>query len=294
MISHEYKCIFIHIPACAGTSIEEWIVGEDWWNIEPATKHILASQAKRLYKNYWSEYFKFSIVREPVNRFKSCLRFPSYSFLTYDEGEIDFTKYLKVFSRFNKVLEYDWRFYERQEVEHDRHVRGSLYDNVLDEQLDFIGKFEELPDVIDTIKRHTGIKSLFSSHLQSSRPEVSQLEINQTSRHFIERLFWRDYKKYNYYSSIKASNQNKKDFEELQIPDFFSQISLIKDDHIKLQSRIRDLELLKRQCRNSIYEIAEKDRLLLSLQKTVEDLVVERDHLSAELVRLAALFKKYI
>ncbi|MDF2620749.1 MAG: uncharacterized protein K0S00_3408 [Xanthobacteraceae bacterium] len=53
MISHQYKCIFVHIQRCAGTSIEVWIDGADFWYKEPNNKHLLASQAKELYAAYW-------------------------------------------------------------------------------------------------------------------------------------------------------------------------------------------------------------------------------------------------
>ena len=50
MISHKYKCIFIHIPRTGGTFIENLIFGKDWWGIDKKTKHITASQAKEIYK----------------------------------------------------------------------------------------------------------------------------------------------------------------------------------------------------------------------------------------------------
>ena len=65
MISHELKTIFIHIPRTGGTSIETALVGNNWWKIEPATKHIDWCEAKKFYANYWNDYLKFSVVRNP-------------------------------------------------------------------------------------------------------------------------------------------------------------------------------------------------------------------------------------
>ena len=65
MISHEHKCIFIHIPKCAGSSIEKSIVKKDWWRVNQTTKHMLADKAKKVYNEYWNDYFKFAFVRNP-------------------------------------------------------------------------------------------------------------------------------------------------------------------------------------------------------------------------------------
>jgi len=67
MISHEHKCIFIHIPHTGGTSIEHTLVGENWFRIDPGTKHLDCKQAKAIYSKYWDSYFKFSVVRNPYD-----------------------------------------------------------------------------------------------------------------------------------------------------------------------------------------------------------------------------------
>lgn len=68
MIDHKTKTIFIHATGSGGTSVEYAICGSNWWNVEPETKHITASRARKLYAEYWDDYFKFALVRCPYER----------------------------------------------------------------------------------------------------------------------------------------------------------------------------------------------------------------------------------
>ena len=65
MICTKLKVIFIHIPRTGGTSIEQALVGKNWWHVERATKHLTWFQARQIYTEYWDQYLKFSVVRNP-------------------------------------------------------------------------------------------------------------------------------------------------------------------------------------------------------------------------------------
>jgi hypothetical protein len=72
VISDKYRCIFVHIPRTAGSSIEKAVVGRDWWWVNPLTKHLTTTQARMLYGNKrWGEYFSFSFVRNPWDKLVS-------------------------------------------------------------------------------------------------------------------------------------------------------------------------------------------------------------------------------
>jgi len=74
MISHEYKCIFIHIPKCAGTSVDCLLSGKSFMQWDEQNKiwlqHATAKQIKEWYcsEEVFNNYFKFTIIRNPFER----------------------------------------------------------------------------------------------------------------------------------------------------------------------------------------------------------------------------------
>lgn len=63
MIIHEHKLIFIHIPKCAGRSIAD-AFGLPF-------DHYTAAYYHQQHTELWNEYRKFTIVRNPLDRFVS-------------------------------------------------------------------------------------------------------------------------------------------------------------------------------------------------------------------------------
>ena len=195
MISHTLKCIFVHIPRCAGSSIETWLCGTDWWNIDPKTKHLLASQAFALYQDYWDEYYKFSIVRHPYSRVASCLHHREYFGLDVSPtGNLDFGAYHQHFGN-GPVVEYDYRFYSYDEVSRPAHERNQIYGNVLDVPLDKIFKFEDLASAVEELRDILEVPGSFSHHIEKSRDSVSLSESSET---YITELYAKDFGKYGY------------------------------------------------------------------------------------------------
>ena len=70
-ICHERKLIFIHIPKNAGTSIIKAMVMEDE-NIYMDKK---IQEYKEHYDEYWDKYKKFTVIRDPIDRFISAYKF---------------------------------------------------------------------------------------------------------------------------------------------------------------------------------------------------------------------------
>lgn len=87
MIDHNHQLIFTHIARCGGTYIEACCVGIDWWYVNPHTKHLPAQIAKKLYAPYWSAYYKFALIRNPFDRFRSMYAYKDHYDLTLNENE---------------------------------------------------------------------------------------------------------------------------------------------------------------------------------------------------------------
>lgn len=165
MISHEHKCIFIHIPRTAGTSIEKMICGKNWWKKERSTKHITAKTAKELYSQYWDEYFKFSFVRNPYSRLLSLTKWPDFYGCKIENELINIDSYIKK----HHPIEIDPRSKSHNQYEKSKQPTGSIYQNILDEELDFIGKFENLKEDIKFVTESINSREMKLPHLEAGR-----------------------------------------------------------------------------------------------------------------------------
>jgi len=199
MINHQHKCIFIHIPRTAGTSIEKWIGGSDWWVTENNTKHLIASRAKEIYAEYWDDYFKFSFIRNPWDRMVSMLKYGNhYGVCISKDKDIDISRYIKNYG-YPITVEYDNRFSKREDNITESHLPHAVYGNILDEDLNFIGKFENLNNDVAFLKSRLNIDNTFNYKAEKS-PKRSQYKNYYTSdsRQLIEDLYRRDIEKFNY------------------------------------------------------------------------------------------------
>jgi hypothetical protein len=131
MIDHERKLLFIHITRTGGTSIETALVGQDWWKIDPATKHLSASQTRRHFgEEVWRDYTTFAVVRNPWDRFVSMWTIGYW----YEEGTHLKGVKPEGFSEFMRTLK-----------PHPGEIYDTLHQHrVLDEEIDFILRFETL------------------------------------------------------------------------------------------------------------------------------------------------------
>jgi len=97
MIIDKHKCIFIHIPKNAGTSIEEYF-GNESVRIQPS-KHADIHEIKRKFKNSYNNYRKFTIIRNPYDKMVSW-----YFYLKRNLGEnyniIEFNDWIEDPSKF--------------------------------------------------------------------------------------------------------------------------------------------------------------------------------------------------
>jgi hypothetical protein len=171
--------LFVHVPKCAGQSIEVFFlqrVGLDWERRAPfllrpndtaelGPPRLAHSKAHQYVENKWmtpaqfDEYFKFTFVRNPWDRLVSF-----YRYLGFDRR--------CSFSRF--VQKHLPREYEKKswfmcpQVEYIYRPDGRLL-------VDFVGRFEALAQDFAAVCERMGIADTQLPHINHSRKSASGL-----------------------------------------------------------------------------------------------------------------------
>ena len=213
MISHKDKFIFIHIPKCAGTSIERvlnpsddttFIMEPDHRSIRMIERPILLGPlissfdnlfqfalrqryALRRHKNpnnrltvtsdQFEQYFKFTIVRNPWSRayswYKNCIRDPNHRVRFGLPENITLADFLK------KTV---GRGALRPQIAWLQNFGGTI-------PVDFIGRFESLNDDFQTICKELGLSQLRLPHDRNGNTQDYRAEYDTQSKYLVENAY---------------------------------------------------------------------------------------------------------
>ena len=191
-ICHERKLIFIHIPKNAGTSIIEAMGVENMFmdkTIEEYREH---------YDEYWDKYKKFTVVRDPIDRFISAYKFArmkesGWFSATGEEGLEKHTHY--ELSNKMDINEYTSYLYKNPKNFNRWNIPQTfLISNENDEiEIDYFVRFENLQEDLSKI----GIESI--QKLNSSKIEDDKvIRLTKKSKNKLYKIYDIDYKNFNY------------------------------------------------------------------------------------------------
>ena len=202
MISHQHKCIFIHQRKCAGTSIclafgQEWSLdNKDWHFMNGGVNSPDASTAP-------PSYFRFSIVRNPFDRFISGLRYcegfrGDGSFKSLEDILSSLPQLPPGSNPYTSPL-LDLQSFEWAHTTRPQHVILYRPDGSLG--VDYVMRFESLQDDFDIVCGWLGIKSIslpVSNQSRRLRGYRSYFDNEPKARLLLEKHFKKDFELFNY------------------------------------------------------------------------------------------------
>jgi hypothetical protein len=165
MISHEHRCIFVHIPKCAGQSIATAFLedlGLNWATRAvllmrpndrpeigpPRLAHLIARDYLRhhyISRELFDSYFKFAVVRNPWARVVS-----TYRYLAVNESFADFVKRLT--KSFAKGLADNEFWFFRPQIDYVVDENGAMI-------VDRIVHFEKLATEFERVAAEVNLKT---------------------------------------------------------------------------------------------------------------------------------------
>ena len=196
MVSEEFDSIFIHVPKCAGTSINAFLKSNGFTmkslhqekdgSSDNETGRYKIGAARRLKRAYsereWSGYFKFAFVRNPWDRMVSCWR---------NRGK----KYseLKDF-----VFAYPFEDNARDTVWHSMPQCVHVCDDDGEPIIDHIARFEHLQEDLEAICDIIGIEPKELPHRNRTERKPYQEYYDQETIDRVAEIYKKDIEMFNY------------------------------------------------------------------------------------------------
>ena len=160
---HKTKSIFVHIPKCAGVTVNQSLYG-DWTG-----GHRTASSYQHRYPTQYKDYFTFAFVRNPWDRLVSAWKFCNTSTFT-KQSDLEWQQLLTEFKSFEDFV-LNWLFLENIE-KHVLFVPQSkfLFDKNGIISLNHVGRQENFNDELAIIAESLDIPLTIQTKNRSRIP----------------------------------------------------------------------------------------------------------------------------
>jgi chondroitin 4-sulfotransferase 11 len=196
-INHEKKLIFIHIPKNAGTSIIKAL------GVENLCMDKTIEQYKEHYGDYWNEYKKFTVVREPIDRFISAYKFARMDesgwFSATGEEGLEKHHHYELCNEMN-INEYISYLYKNPE-KFNRWISPQTFiisNKNGEKEIDYYVRYENLLEDLQKI----GIDKI--EKLNSSKIKDEQvIELTKKSKNILYEIYDIDYQNFSYIKDTK-------------------------------------------------------------------------------------------
>lgn len=212
-ISHKYRCIFVHIPKCAGTSIEAALgmhgavanvglepyvnqtVNPDTFFGADAQHYSIRYIQSRVEAKVFNEYFKFAFVRNPYDRFVSPVAWKADH-----TGELKWYRNVEpTQAEFNNAL---------YRLLRDRIAGRPLHPHLIPQSefvvdstgklcVDFIGKIENLEDDWIEVSDQIGVRVPLEMRMKSAHRPYTEY-YNFITRFLLWLVYRKDAKRFGY------------------------------------------------------------------------------------------------
>ena len=197
VICHSKKCIFIHIPKTAGTSIEQFIrnKGKNYLELigvqnNRSLHHLGAHEIKKMYPYQFSIYYKFSIVRNPYDRLLSEYYWTPVKGLGYKSGKSKAEFLYYVIDIVSKSKYYDNIYFDHFIPQHNFIYEGKTL------LIDQLFKFESLDLALNIIQKNLDIHESFP--VLNKTDSSNRINWTQLQKEKIYQLYKKDFIIFNY------------------------------------------------------------------------------------------------
>ena len=290
----KYKCIFIHVPKVAGSSIERVIYQTDGWLVG----HVKASDYVKFDKNKFESYFSFGFVRNPYDRIVSAyhyLKNDSPAPLDIEWGRLHINNL--TFEEFILRLQDE---YFRKKILLKNHFSFQykyLCDKNMNILVNFVGKFEQLDNdfkkILNILHRKDNLV-----HVNKSKHLNYRDYYNSQTYKIIREIYKNDFEIFDYdledkkYFNISQHNYLKNLENKITIKNTnleflrLDKLSKIQNLNQTIQNDLTQIQNLNQNIKFKEQVIQNKDKVIVNQTNRINSLQAALKDNEIELIQM--------